>query len=252
MAEIEGPGFRELVKCEMDGEYKIAQGWTASTVVCESECDGADLYETVCDNGIFVRGALIEANSADCEYVPPNHCEGAVCEIFFKTIGGGLRFIFADDGTLSATIRVFNIGLEQIEKVYVVFTINDVEIERYDIYNFNPDTLHDRSFTKIQVPIGSLSLAANVYCNGILLDNISASINTPDPCEGVVCSPECVGNDLYNTVCDNGICVSGALIEANSADCGYDPDEDITDILMNNKELVILGAIAGIIIIKSI
>ena len=31
MTEIECPGFRELVKCEMDGEYKIAQGWTPST-----------------------------------------------------------------------------------------------------------------------------------------------------------------------------------------------------------------------------
>ena len=28
---IECPGFSELVKCEMDGEYKIAQGWTQST-----------------------------------------------------------------------------------------------------------------------------------------------------------------------------------------------------------------------------
>ena len=31
MTEIECPGFSELVKCEMDGEYKIAQGWTTST-----------------------------------------------------------------------------------------------------------------------------------------------------------------------------------------------------------------------------
>ena len=31
MAEIECPGFTETVKCEMDGEYKIAQGWTQST-----------------------------------------------------------------------------------------------------------------------------------------------------------------------------------------------------------------------------
>jgi hypothetical protein len=31
MAEIECPGFSELVACEMDGEYKIAQGWTQST-----------------------------------------------------------------------------------------------------------------------------------------------------------------------------------------------------------------------------
>lgn len=31
MAEIECPRFSEMVKCEMYGEYKIAQGWTQST-----------------------------------------------------------------------------------------------------------------------------------------------------------------------------------------------------------------------------
>lgn len=77
----------------------------------------------------------------------------------------------------------------------------------------------------------------------------------PDPCEGVVCEPECVGNDMYITVCDNGICIRSGIIEENSTDCGYippepDPDEDITDILIDNKEIVLGGTIAGIVIVK--
>lgn len=44
---------------------------------------------------------------------------------------------------------------------------------------------------------------------------------TPDPCKGVVCHPECFGFDLRETVCDEGACVKGALIEADSSDCGY-------------------------------
>ena len=42
-----------------------------------------------------------------------------------------------------------------------------------------------------------------------------------DPCAGVECKPECVGVDLYETVCKEGACVRGALMEANSVECGY-------------------------------
>jgi hypothetical protein len=43
----------------------------------------------------------------------------------------------------------------------------------------------------------------------------------PDPCAGVVCNPECVGVDRYAMVCKDGVCVRGALMEANSVECGY-------------------------------
>ena len=78
----------------------------------------------------------------------------------------------------------------------------------------------------------------------------------PDPCEGVVCDPTCFGLDYHNTVCEEGYCVIGTLIDANNEEiCGYvppepEPDEDITDIIMNNKELIILGTVAGIIVLK--
>ena len=43
-----------------------------------------------------------------------------------------------------------------------------------------------------------------------------------DPCDGVVCNPECAGIDLYETVCEDGKCVRGALKEANNiVTCGY-------------------------------
>ena len=42
-----------------------------------------------------------------------------------------------------------------------------------------------------------------------------------DPCVDVICKPECVGVDLYETVCKEGACVRGALMEANSTKCGY-------------------------------
>jgi hypothetical protein len=42
-----------------------------------------------------------------------------------------------------------------------------------------------------------------------------------DPCADVVCEPECVGTDRYATVCKDGTCIRGGLVEANSAKCGY-------------------------------
>ena len=53
----------------------------------------------------------------------------------------------------------------------------------------------------------------------------------PDPCEGIVCEPDCFGtSNKYETVCDEGICVIGAMIEENSVECGYvPPDDDIDD-----------------------
>ena len=125
---VDCPSFSETVLCEMDGEYKIAQGWTQSTgqdgrypynppmgwefdlrysdirgmigshggcqscimtlvhlitvepiainlcedVICNPTCDGYDRYDTVCSEGICIRGALIEENSSVCGYVPPD------------------------------------------------------------------------------------------------------------------------------------------------------------------------------------
>lgn len=53
----------------------------------------------------------------------------------------------------------------------------------------------------------------------------TVTIYKPDPCEGVSCEPECVDTDLYDTVCDDGVCVRGVLLESNSSECGYVPPE---------------------------
>ena len=108
------------------------------------------------------------------------------------------------------------------------------QVEIWTYYNFNPDCI-----------VECFSAAC------LLLRPDLA----PDPCDDIVCYPDCFGLDYYNTVCDDGMCVQGNLIEENSTECGYippepDPDENITDILMNNKELIILGTVAGIIVLK--
>jgi hypothetical protein len=48
-----------------------------------------------------------------------------------------------------------------------------------------------------------------------------AVVPVPDPCAGIVCDPVCIGLDRYSQKCVNGVCVTDALIEANSAQCGY-------------------------------
>ena len=40
-------------------------------VICEDVCDDTDLYGTVCEGGICVRGRLIEEDSQICGYIPP-------------------------------------------------------------------------------------------------------------------------------------------------------------------------------------
>ena len=40
-------------------------------ISCEPECEGYDKYETYCQDGVCVRGVLMEPDSLYCEYVPP-------------------------------------------------------------------------------------------------------------------------------------------------------------------------------------
>jgi len=51
----------------------------------------------------------------------------------------------------------------------------------------------------------------------------------PDPCAGIVCENICIGLDLHSQKCVNGVCVLDALIEANSAQCGYVPPPICTE-----------------------
>lgn len=48
-----------------------------------------------------------------------------------------------------------------------------------------------------------------------VVDESTHTVRLPDPCEGVVCDPECEGTDLYTT-CDDGVCIKGVLLEKDS------------------------------------
>lgn len=76
----------------------------------------------------------------------------------------------------------------------------------------------------------------------------------PDPCEGVICEPECFDVDKHETICSGGICIKGVLIEADSVECGYvppDPEpepEPEPDETMDLIPILIIGIILYIII----
>ena len=74
-----------------------------------------------------------------------------------------------------------------------------------------------------------------------------------DICEGVVCNPECFGVDYYNMVCEEGKCVQETIINANYPGCGYvsttTDNNEIIDAIIDNKEIIMLAALAGIIVI---
>ena len=89
-------------------------------------------------------------------------------------------------------------------------------------------------------PVGSTSTSYNTVSGKYFTDIVEPpseedqSITIPgqplDLCEGVVCDPECVGVDKYETVCDEGVCIRGVLIESNSVECGAVAKGDITNV----------------------
>ena len=91
MTEIECPSFTEAVKCEMDGEYKIAQGWTQSTGQSGNYIyyppDGwkydhrfSDIEGTIGSHGgcSYCIMTLVHLITIDPVYI--DLCEGVVCE----------------------------------------------------------------------------------------------------------------------------------------------------------------------------
>ena len=74
-----------------------------------------------------------------------------------------------------------------------------------------------------------------------------------DYCDGVICEDTCFGTDMYSTVCYNGECVKDSLIKANDPACGYvspsPEDSTLFDMVYDNKEIIALGTIGGILFI---
>ena len=56
-----------------------------------------------------------------------------------------------------------------------------------------------------------------------------------DPCEGVVCEPDCYGVDKYQTVCEDGICIKGVLIKMDDPTCGYVPPDPCAGVTCDPK-----------------
>ena len=154
MTEIECPGFSELVKCEMDGEYKIAQGWTTSTG----------------------QGGR-----------------------FPYTVAEGWKF----DPRFS-----------------------DIEDPRLGTHGGCPD------------------------CIMTLVHLITIDIVVTDPCEYVTCIDDCFEHDLWSQKCVDGACVQDAIIESNSAICGYveTEEDEWYDVFVDNAGYFLFFAIAGLAI----
>lgn len=75
-----------------------------------------------------------------------------------------------------------------------------------------------------------------------------------DVCGDVVCEDKCFDVDRYTTICVDGECVQGKLLRANDPECGYisptPEDPNIFGVIIDNKEIIALGAIAGILFLK--
>ena len=102
------------------------------------------------------------------------------------------------------------------ESVYAYLTDAERENARPRIVGIIPN-----SYVKTWTYTDCTFRCKTVYCRGFKDGLISRPMPAANPCVGVVCKPECVGVDLYETVCKEGACVRGALMEANSVECGY-------------------------------
>ena len=261
-------------------------------VECPDTCVLGDMYSFKCLTDGVNYGCdfdqLLEENSPDCPgYVPPCPTPAfayTIVGIDWLSVTIDITVCNPGEGALWSSMSIPSLSGEDDN------AISNVQVGRY-VYTFSaPGTYNltliggndcgNASIASHSVTVTSdpcIGVECHPECfypsdmyetvcyNGIcvrgaLIEENSADCGyvPPDPCEGVVCSPECIGSDLYKTVCDEGVCVKDELIEANNEEiCGYvpptpDPDENIIDILIDNKELVILGTVAGIIVIKSI
>ena len=102
------------------------------------------------------------------------------------------------------------------EDVYAFLTKDEIGSVRSRIRGIVPN-----SYAHKTGPLYDETFRKNYYCWEFLSGIEARPVPVPDPCEGVVCNPKCVGVDRYATVCKDGVCVRGTLVEANSTKCGY-------------------------------
>ena len=167
------------------------EGWVPDPcegVVCDPLCDeNADKYETVCDDGVCIRGVLIEENSPDC----PG---------------------------------------------YVPFVCNEGDVRE-------SQTCWDGSTIHKEICRDNAWVASGEVCT----DEPDPDPD-PDPCENVICPYYCVGVDKWSQKCvineaGEATCVADALIEKNSAFCGYIPPDPDPDPENKSVAMIIIAAI---------
>lgn len=151
------------------------------------------------------------------------------------------------------TVDVANIGGDGTFDL-ILFD-GSVEIDRVQDQTVLADssTRETLQFIMLNHPMTLTMKLVDNY-NGDVVDEKQHIINLHDPCEGVICEPECFDVDLYNTVCESGVCVQENIINVNDTTCGYVQPEhpNIPDMIMDNKEIVVIGIIAGALVLNSI
>ncbi len=116
----------------------------------------------------------------------------------------------ATQGSLSGLLPTCYIT----ENVYTFLTKDEIESCRSKIRGIVPNSY---AYKYSECP----SYGRCYKCWDFKPDVTARPMPPRDPCEGVVCEPQCEGVDRYSTVCREGSCVKGALMEANSTECGY-------------------------------
>ena len=64
------PSESTIVKCFTDNCRALIPADPCKDVSCPDKCVGVDKYDQVCQDGICVRGTLIQTNSEQCGYTP--------------------------------------------------------------------------------------------------------------------------------------------------------------------------------------
>lgn len=82
---------------------------------------------------------------------------------------------------------------------------------------------------------------------GEIIDEAIHTVTIPTACTGVVCEPLCFGTDLYETVCEDGVCIQGTILSADDVSCAQEIP-DFSDFIDNitNADLIAIVAISAV------
>lgn len=104
----------------------------------------------------------------------------------------------------------------------VVLLDGDIELGRDAPVNVSAGGFERCTFTYTMLP-QDMTLMIRVIDRGTgdVTAEETRTIQLPNPCDGVICPNQCVGVDLYEYGCVDGVCQRGDIILRNSTACGY-------------------------------